>query len=183
MATFTAQGLIGRSHPNHDGIFPTHALMVSENSRAALVLVPFKGFDKDEPVPDGAAPRRIVWIPDPQHVVDDLILQVCIHVLHQTAVTEQAEAIVAGLSTADYADLSDLSPADRKVLSTVCRGVEGFPKLVVTLLAGSLLTGNITRFGEYAMDIEICPVAYQRQYSAWNERTHIAGDLAEIGSL
>ena len=109
MATFTAQVLIGHSHPNHDGIFPTHALMVSENSRAALVLVPFEGYDEDEPVPDGAAPRRIVWIPDPRHVVDDLMLQVCIHVLHQTAVTEQAEAIVAGLSTADYADLSDLS--------------------------------------------------------------------------
>ena len=71
MATFTAQVLIGGAHPNHDGILPTHALMVSENSRAALVLVPFSVYDCDAPSPDDGVPRRIVWIPHPDHVVDD----------------------------------------------------------------------------------------------------------------
>ena len=61
MATFTAQVLIGHSHPYHDGILPTHAIMVSENSRAALVLVPFHVYEVEEPAADTTAPRSIVW--------------------------------------------------------------------------------------------------------------------------
>ena len=71
MATFTAQVLIGHSHPYHDGILPTHALMVSENSRAALVLMPFRVYNDEASSPDVAAPRSIVWIPHPDHVVDE----------------------------------------------------------------------------------------------------------------
>jgi|GEM_PF-670478 len=180
MATFTAQVLVGHSHPNHDGIIPTHAIMVSENSRAALVMVPFRVYSDRTPTADTAIPGNIVWIPHPDHVVDDLVLQVCVHILRDPAVTTQADAVHVGLTRADHYDLTDLSPADRGALSSACRDVTNLPKLVVTLLGGSLLTRNITRFEDYAMDIEVCPVAYQRQYSVWTQKTHISGDLGEI---
>lgn len=180
MATFTAQILIGRSHPNHDGIIPTHAIMVSENSRAALILVPFPVYDDERPSADTAIPGNIVWIPDPDHIVDDLVLQVCVHVLHEPTVIRQLDAVQSGLSGADYVELGKLSSADRGALSAACREVHGFPKLVVTLLGGSLLTRNITRFGDYTMDIEVCPVMYQRLYSPWTQNTHVSGNLEEI---
>ena len=159
MGTFTAQVLIGGSHPNHDGILPSHALLVSENSRAALVLMPFGVYESEAPADDATTPRRIVWIPHPDHVVDDIVLQVLVHVMHEPAVTSGAEEIVPGLSTAEHVDLSELSASDRSTLSALCLGVKVSPKLVVTLLGGSLLTGGITRFGDYTMDIEICSVA------------------------
>ncbi|TVQ25838.1 MAG: hypothetical protein EA383_07165 [Spirochaetaceae bacterium] len=183
MATFTAQVLIGSSHPNHDGIIPTHALLVSENSRAALVLMPFGVHEGEVRADDATNPRRIVWIPHPAHVVDDLVLQVLVHVMREPAVSSGAEEIIPGLTTAEHVDLSELNAADRGTLSALCLGVAFIPKLVVTLLGGSLLTPNITRFGDYTMDIEICSVAYQRQYSGWSKKTHISGDLEGIQSL
>lgn len=101
MATFTAHVLIGAAPPNHDGILPSHALMVSENTRAALVLVPLSVHTGDAPSPDDGVPRRIVWIPHPDQVVDDLVLQVCVHVMRSPMVTVQTDEIVDGLSTAD----------------------------------------------------------------------------------
>ena len=180
MATLTAQVLIGTSHPNHGGILPTHALMVSENSRAALVLVPFMPHGERPSAADENTPPRIVWIPHPEHIVDDIILLVCIHVLHEGDVIAKADSIMSGLSTADHVDLGDLSPADRAVLSTACRELTSFPKLVVTLLEGSFLRRDIARFGEYTMDIEICTPTYVREYSDWTAATRTAGDLGAL---
>lgn len=180
MATFTAQVLIGHSHRYHDGILPTHAIMVSENSRAALVLKPFHVYEDEEPSAETASPRTVFWIPNPDHIVDDLVLQICLHVLHEPGVIAQTETIYKGLSEAQHAELVKLPAADRAALSAACLEVKGFPKLVVTLLGGSLLTRNITRFGDYSMDIEVCTVAYQRQYSEWKQEAFISGSLDKI---
>ena len=179
MATFTAHVLIGGSHPNHDGILPTHALLLSENSRPALALGPFDVGDR-EARPDEPPPRRIVWIPHPDHIVDDLILQVAVHVVRESGVIAQAKTIVEDIGTTDHLDLSELTEADRKTLSSACRAVENFPKLVVTILSGSTLARSAPRFEDYSMDIEVCSVAYRRLYSPWNEKTHVAGDLSGI---
>jgi hypothetical protein len=183
MATLTAHVLIGGAHPNHDGILPTHALFLSENSRPALVLTPLDVWGDRQSRPDEPPPRRVVWIPHPEHIVDDLILQVAVHVVRESGVIAQAESIVDDIVSADHLELGDLTEADRKTLFTACRAVESFPKLVVMILSGSTLARNAPRFGDYSMDIEVCSVAYLRRYSPWTEKTHIAGELSGIGDL
>jgi len=39
MGTLTAQFLVGKTHPNHGGINPTHYLFLSENSRPVFTLL------------------------------------------------------------------------------------------------------------------------------------------------
>jgi hypothetical protein len=183
MATFTAHVLIGRTHPNHDGILPTHTILLSENSRAALVLVPFDVWGDDEFQPDLPTSRRIVWIPHPDYIVDDLMLQVGVHVLRESEAIAQAKTIVDDIVTADNVDLSDLTADDRKMLSAACHTVKDFPKLVVTVLTGSTLLRSVVCFENYSMDIEVCTVAYQRLYSPWTKQFRIVGDLTGIQNI
>ena len=180
MATVTAHVLIGGTHPNHDGILPTHTITVSEGARAALLLNPFHMLREGAPASQPSDPLTVVWIPSPLHVVDDLLLQIGVHVLRDRELIAQVETVVPGLSKADRVELDALNADERTVLTTACTTVAGYPKLVVTLMGGSILKQDITRFEDYSMDIEVCTVAFQRQYSVWQNKTHITGSLDAI---
>ena len=65
MGTMTAQILVGSSHPNHDGIQPTHWLFLSENSKSAWVLTSQNIFEED------ITTNQIIWIPSIDNMLED----------------------------------------------------------------------------------------------------------------
>ncbi len=79
MSTTTAHILIGRSHPYHYCIRPTHVLTLHENSRPLLVLRPYP-VTMPERLPDGVAPPgEVHWVPTLKHMFEDALLMVACH--------------------------------------------------------------------------------------------------------
>lgn len=75
MGTMTAQILIGKSHPYHGGINPSHYLFLFENDRPVLTLVP-------ENISTGRPQSsEIRWIPSSyENILEDAILMIAINV-------------------------------------------------------------------------------------------------------
>ena len=76
MGTYTGQILIGRGHPNHDGIIPNAQMFVSENSRPVLIMV-------DIPDRTGGEGRigYVGWIPTLENPIDDALLMISVYYL------------------------------------------------------------------------------------------------------
>tara|TARA_Y100000310_G_C20457028_1_gene703520 strand:+ start:136 stop:609 length:474 start_codon:yes stop_codon:yes gene_type:complete len=77
MGTFTAQVLIGREHPYHGGINPSHQLFLSENNRPAWIL---KSFEEND--------EKTVWIPTLEHMFEDALLMIGIYILKDKKLIE-----------------------------------------------------------------------------------------------
>ncbi len=86
MATLTAQIIVGRAHPNHGGINPTHYLFFSENDRPAWVLVPENVFGK-RPL----EMEKTVWIPTVEHTLEDGLLMIALHILKDREIVNLTE--------------------------------------------------------------------------------------------
>jgi hypothetical protein len=152
MATFTAQILIGQEHPCHGGITPTHTLFLFENSRPAWILSPAAIFPGSPP----AQEDRVTWIPTLETTLEDGLLMLCLYVLKDSRV----EAAAAELLEAGRAEPTELYRAvsrdELAHLHALCREVDMRCKLVVTVLAGSLLAGQLPALRHYRVKAEVC---------------------------
>ena len=172
MGSLTAQMLIGSPHPNHDGINPTHFLFLSENSRPAWLLVEQNVFE-----PSGAQERGITWIPTVEGALEDGLLMIALHVLRSPELVEQARGHNANILSPRVELPSELSQEQREQLIQQCRSIPDFPKIVVSVFRGSLLTMQLPVLGSYGMDLEVCRVGYSRLYSDWTGQTTTEGAL------
>ena len=72
MGTYTAQILVGHSHPYHGGIKPPHILFLSENGRSAWCLYPIL----ESPQESSKFFENRVWICDPYTLLEDAMLMI-----------------------------------------------------------------------------------------------------------
>jgi len=172
MATLTAQIFVGRTHPNHGGINPTHQLFFSENDRPAWILMPENVFGRGSVELD-----RTVWIPTVEHALEDGLLMVVLHILKDEEVLNLAENHF-GNQGVDRAELyQDISKPQLRELHEKCRSVSGDFKIILTTFKDSLLKQQLPVVEKYRMDVEVCAPIYSRLYSRWSNRTKTEGSL------
>lgn len=201
MASFTAQILIGSSHPNMGGISPTHVLYLSENGRPSWMLMPAapafvygeaRGFFEAAPAGGGKRGRirPPVWIPSLDHMLEDALLMVGVYVLKDGELTElirEARRQISEQMTLehgkpvhqeeDFLELAYLSAAQRAPLYERCRALNHRYKAAVTVFGGSSLRGHVAALTNYSMDAEVCLTGFSRHYSPWSRDTIIRGSL------
>lgn len=179
MATLTAQILVGSGHTNHDGINPTHYIFLSENSRPAWLLTGQNIFDNQETV------ERITWIPAaPETILEDVLLMIAVHIVKDEDIVQAFNRIVQN-SRADFVDLSELGgkadeldgKSDLPRLYEMCRKLDNFPKLIISVFESSSIAGQLTILQKYGMDVEVCTPQFSRIYSEWREETVVEGSL------
>lgn len=172
MATLTAQILIGSPHPHHDGINPTHYLILSENDRPAWVLVNQNIFQEER-----SSFSKIIWIPTVENMLEDALLMIAIHVCKNREIIEHAKGFSAKIQTDRIEMYSDLEESQRKQLYQECRAITDFPKVIVSAFRGSTIEKHLPLLEQYKMDVEVCRVSYSRLYSSWTNNTRIEGSL------
>lgn len=171
MATMTSQILIGRPHPNDDGIIPTHYLFLSENSRPAWILVHQNiNFSKN-------GHKKITWIPTLENMLEDAFLMVAIHVLENDKVLNLGKSFTSKIDSPRLELYSDLNEEQRNLLYAECKLINNFPKLIISTFKGSHIENTLSILKEYNMDIEVCTNSFSRLYSRWS------GEVSTIGSL
>ncbi|MFW5807332.1 MAG: hypothetical protein ACOCWU_06660, partial [Spirochaetota bacterium] len=137
MATMTAQILVGGNHRHHGGIIPTHAVYLSENSRSAWILMSYEIY------PEGPLYiRRVIWIPTVERMLEDAIVMIALHVVRDSRVLEAASACF-DRPEGDRLELYDDAKGDLDGLYEAARAVKGFPKLVISVLAGSTIVRQL----------------------------------------
>ena len=167
MGTITATMLVGTAHQNHGGIGPTHQLLLSENSRPAWSL---HALHSRRPL--------AVWIPTVRDMLEDGLLMVGLLVL------KDAELIAAaGGFQREYNERAelydDISEADRRRLYERCRLIGPKAKLVVTVLYGSSIAGQLGVLAKYRFGVEVCTSVYCREYSVWAQGVQESGSLPD----
>lgn len=172
MATLTAQVLIGSTHPNHDGINPTHYLFLSENNRPAWMLV-----EQNIAQADQTSFERITWIPSVENMLEDAILMVAVHIVKDQGVLEMAKAFSNNIESKRLEVYEELIPSERNMLYLKCQDISEFPKFIISVFRDATIEKQLPILEKYKMDIEVCSPVYSRLYSRWSKKLRIEGSL------
>ena len=172
MATLTAQILVGTSHQNHGGIEPTHFLFLSENSAPAWVLVPENVFN-----PENTNINKITWLPTVENMLEDALLMIAINVLKDKEISELAKEHFKRDIHGSLALYQDIDPSALKTLYQKCRKLKNRYEIVLTVLEGSSIRGQLKVLNSYGIDMEVCTPRYFRNYSAWTDEVITMGSL------
>jgi hypothetical protein len=174
MGTFTAQILVGDPHPNHQGIAPTHNLFLSENDRPAWILSPIDVSGEAE-----VGHRRITWIPTVEHMLEDALFMIAVHVCGHGEILEFGRELCSNIESELLELNSDFSQWEREEIYNRCRKIATFPKLIVSVFKGSAIAWQLPVLESYKMDIEVCSPIYSRLYSPWTNATAVEGSLSD----
>jgi hypothetical protein len=178
MGTMTAQILIGKSHPYHGGINPSHYLFLFENDRPVLTLVP-------ENISTGRPQSsEIRWIPSSyENILEDAILMIAINVYKVNNLVKIANQLF-GDKQKHVIDLSeDIDQKDLKVLHDKCRETNLPGKLVITILNHSSIQSQLKILESYNVDTEICPVRFSRGKNIWDGKANVYGTIEDCMKL
>lgn len=165
MATLTAQILIGKEHTYHGGIGPTHYLFLSENSRAGLILV-------NENVHTKRPTSKRVWIPTPEHMLEDALLMISRYVLRIPEIIKKSEELGLGkefkkrrlvLYDINAQQLQLLYDLNRQCMKKIQM------KLIVSVFAGSSFAGQVGLISDYGLSHEICQSNTEKGDTLWSE--------------
>lgn len=166
----TAQILIGRPHPNDDGINTTHCIYLSENSRAALLL-----YNHDLQYGSRGG-KPIVWTPSLDNIIEDAILMIAVHVIQDEEIIQILESFGVA-NTKKLETYKDLLEEQRNALYQKCRDKMEIPKLIISVFYSSSLRMNLSVLKLYKMDIEVCRPIYTQLYSRWSHEVTTIGEL------
>ncbi len=175
MGTFTTQILIGQPHPYHDGISPSHVAFLSENDRPAWVLMPLRVFGAAK-----ASQKRTIWIPTVEHMLEDGLLMIGIHVVRDRELTALAKSFHAEIDAESVELYAQLDEGQREELYEMCRRLQSYPKLILSLFRDSYVMRQLRVLEEYSMDIEVCTPVFSRLRSVWSPDVRIEGQLPEF---
>ena len=162
--------MIGRSHLYHGGIGPSRTPYLSENSTPAWILVPTSTTGVSRP-----DDTRIVWNPTVEHMLEDGLLMIAIHVLKAENVLKLARGAFQSKDMNQVALYDDIDANRLLELHQTCRRLAKWYKIVVTILDGSTILRQVPVLEEYAMEVEVCLPVFLRDYSAWTEETVVKG--------
>ena len=166
MATWTAQILVGNSHPNHGGIMAGYQLFLSENDRPCWECFPIG------PSPRGQVLKNeghTVWIPPgPGSILECGLLMVALHCFDPMARLPVNKELVSSAKSMSkkimdkFVDMSILTDKQFKELYDMAKKIKinDSDKLIVTVLAGSSITGQLKELKKHKYDVEVA-------YSEW----------------
>jgi hypothetical protein len=131
-------------------------------------------WDKDEPWTQ----EEISWVPaGPEHILEDGLLLIAVHVLRDGDLLELTRAKLPELVRDSSVELEKL-PADLLgELRERSRHINMGQKVVVTVLGGSSLEGQLPLLERYLMQLEVCTVTYSRTANQWSPALRTRGSL------
>ena len=168
MATWTAQILVGNSHPNHGGITAVYQLFLSENDRPCWECFPIFPPRLGEVLKNEG---HTVWIPPgPGSILECGLLMVALHCFDPMARLPVNKELVSSAKSMSkkimdkFVDMSILTDKQFKELYDMAKKIKinDSTKLIVTVLAGSSITGQIKELKKHKYDVEVA-------YSEWIE--------------
>lgn len=171
MGTMTAQILVGSSHPNHDGIQPTHWLFLSENSKSAWVLTSQNIFEED------ITTNQIIWIPSIDNMLEDAFLMIAIHIEQNPEVIDLAKSFSKNIGAERLELYEEFKDSQRQQLYEKCRQMSQFPKVIISVFQSSTIQMQLKIIEQYQMDVEVCYPIYSRLYSIWTQQQQLQGNL------
>ena len=166
MATWTAQILVGNSHPNHGGITAGYQLFLSENDRPCWECFPIFPPRLGEVLKNEG---HTVWIPPgPGSILECGLLMVALHCFDPMARLPVNKELVSSAKSMSkkimdkFVDMSILTDKQFKELYDMAKKIKinDSDKLIVTVLAGSSITGQIKELKKHKYDVEVA-------YSEW----------------
>ena len=162
MATWTAQILVGNSHPNHGGITAGYQLFLSENDRPCWECFPIFPPRLGEVLKNEG---HTVWIPPgPGSILECGLLMVALHCFDPMARRPINKELVSSAKSMSkkimdkFVDMSILTDKQFKELYDMARKIKinDSTKLIVTVLAGSSITGQLKELKKHKYDFEVC---------------------------
>ena len=162
MATWTAQILVGNSHPNHGGITAGYQLFLSENDRPCWECFPIFPPRLGEVLKNEG---HTVWIPPgPGSILECGLLMVALHCFDPMARLPVNKELVSSAKSMSkkimdkFVDMSILTDKQFKELYGMAKKIkiDDSTKLIVTVLAGSSITGQIKELKKHKYDFEVC---------------------------
>ena len=172
MATWTAQILVGNSHPNHGGITAGYQLFLSENDRPCWECFPIFPPRLGEVLKNEG---HTVWIPPgPESILECGLLMVALHCFDPMARLPVNKELVSSAKSMSkkimdkFVDMSILTDKQFKELYDMAKKMRKIPydesvkdkdsriKLIVTVLAGSSITGQLKELKKHKYDFEVC---------------------------
>ena len=162
MATWTAQILVGNSHPNHGGITAGYQLFLSENDRPCWECFPVFPPRPGEVLKNEG---HTVWIPPgPGSILECGLLMVALHCFDPMARQPVNKELVSSAKSMSknimdkFVDMSILTDKQFKELYDMAKKIElnDSDKLIVTVLAGSSITGRLEELKKHKYDFEVC---------------------------
>ena len=162
MGTWTAQILVGRSHPNHGGIGARYQLFLSENDRPCWECFPVFPPRPGEVLKNEG---HTVWIPPgPGSILECGLLMVALHCfdpMDRRPVNKELVSSAKSMSKKimdKFVDMSILTDKQFKELYDMAKKIElnDSDKLIVTVLAGSSITGRLEELKKHKYDFEVC---------------------------
>ena len=162
MATWTAQILVGHSHPNHGGIGARYQLFLSENDRPCWECFPIFPPRLGEVLKNEG---HTVWIPPgPGSILECGLLMVALHCfdpMDRRPVNKELVSSAKSMSKKimdKFVDMSILTDKQFKELYDMAKKIElnDSDKLIVTVLAGSSITGRLEELKKHKYDFEVC---------------------------
>ena len=162
MATWTAQILVGNSHPNHGGITAGYQLFLSENDRPCWECFPIFPPRLGEVLKNEG---HTVWIPPgPGSILECGLLMVALHCFDPMARLPVNKELVSSAKSMSkkimdkFVDMSILTDKQFKELYGMAKKIkiDDSDKLIVTVLAGSSITGRLKELKKHKYDFEVC---------------------------
>ena len=162
MATWTAQILVGHSHPNHGGIGARYQLFLSENDRPCWECFPVFPPRPGEVLKNEG---HTVWIPPgPGSILECGLLMVALHCFDPMARRPVNKELVSSAKSMSknimdkFVDMSILTDKQFKELYGMAKKIkiDDSDKLIVTVLAGSSITGRLKELKKHKYDFEVC---------------------------
>ena len=166
MATWTAQILVGNSHPNHGGITAGYQLFLSENDRPCWECFPIFPPRLGEVLKNEG---HTVWIPPgPGSILECGLLMVALHCFDPMARLPVNKELVSSAKSMSkkimdkFVDMSILTDKQFKELYGMAKKIkiDDSTKLIVTVLAGSSITGQLKELKKHKYNVEVA-------YSEW----------------
>ena len=166
MATWTAQILVGNSHPNHGGITAGYQLFLSENDRPCWECFPIFPPRLGEVLKNEG---HTVWIPPgPGSILECGLLMVALHCFDPMARLPVNKELVSSAKSMSkkimdkFVDMSILTDKQFKELYDMAKKIKinDSTKLIVTVLAGSSITGQLKELKKHKYNVEVT-------YSEW----------------
>ena len=166
MATWTAQILVGNSHPNHGGITAGYQLFLSENDRPCWECFPVFPPRRGEVLKNEG---HTVWIPPGfGSILECGLLMVALHCFDPMARLPVNKELVSNAKSMSkkimdkFVDMSILTDKQFKELYDMAKKIKinDSTKLIVTVLAGSSITGQLKELKKHKYDVEVA-------YSEW----------------
>ena len=162
MATWTAQILVGNSHPNHGGITAGYQLFLSENDRPCWECFPIFPPRLGEVLKNEG---HTVWIPPgPGSILECGLLMIALHCFDPMARLPVNKELVSSAKSMSkkimdkFVDMSILTDKQFKELYGMAKKIkiDDSTKLIVTVLAGSSIAGQLKELKKHKYDFEVC---------------------------